>query len=124
MIQHLRNRQARRRGGFVFVTFVVGFALMLLGCKGDQQKPASSQPANSAPAVAAPNPADFDPPANVAAAAKVDGKRAIQYAQEIVNFGPRPIGSETHSKVEDYIKTKLQGLQIEEDKFTANTTAG
>jgi len=124
MIQHLRNRQFRCRGGFVFVTLVVGFALTLSACKGDQQKPASSQGANSAPAVAAPNPADFDPPANAPAAPKVDGKRAIQYAQEIVNFGPRPIGSETHRKVEDYIKSKLQGLQIEEDKFTANTTAG
>jgi glutaminyl-peptide cyclotransferase len=121
MIQHPMNRQANSRGGIlVLLILVVGTLLTLSGCKGDQQKPA----ANSAPAVAAPNAADFDPPANAAPAGKVDGKRAIQYAQEIVNFGPRPIGSDTHRKVEDYIKLHLQGIQVEEDKFTANTAAG
>jgi Zn-dependent M28 family amino/carboxypeptidase len=121
MIQHPGNRQANRRGGiFVLATVVVGSLLMLSSCKGDQQKPAPA----SAPPVAAPNAADFDPPASAPAAGKVDGKRAIHYAQEIVNFGPRPIASPTHLKVEDYIKTHLQGLQIEEDKFTANTAAG
>lgn len=122
MIQHLEDRQSRRRGGFVFVTLFVGFALVLSACKGEQQKPESSSPA-SAPAVAV-NAADYDPPASAPAAGKVDGKRAFQYAGDIVKFGPRPIGSDTHRKVEDYIKSHLQGMQIEEDKFTANTTAG
>jgi Zn-dependent M28 family amino/carboxypeptidase len=121
MIQHPMNRPVFSRGGvLVLVTLIVGSILMLSSCKGDQQKSAA---ASTAP-VAAPNPADFDPPASSPAAGKVDGKRAIQYAQEIVNFGPRPIGSDTHRKVEDYIKSHLQGSQIEEDKFTANTAAG
>ncbi|MDT8067908.1 MAG: M28 family peptidase [Terriglobia bacterium] len=70
------------------------------------------------------NPASYDPPANEPPAPKVDGKKAYQYAGEIVAFGPRPIGSETHRKVEQYIVSHLQGIQVEQDKFTANTAAG
>ena len=121
MIQHLRNRLATSRGGiFVLATLVVGSMLMLSSCKGDRQKPAPE----SAPAAATPNAADFDPPANAPAAGKVEGKRAIQYTKEIVDFGPRPVGSPTHIKVENYIKSNVQGLQVEEDKFTGNTVVG
>ena len=121
MIQHSFHRQVPRRGGAtVLVTLFVGSMLMWSGCKGDQQK-TEAKPA-SAPAVV--NAADFDPPAGAPPAPKVDSKRAFQYTKEIVAFGPRPIASDNHRKVEDYIKSHLQGTQIEEDKFTANTTAG
>jgi Zn-dependent M28 family amino/carboxypeptidase len=76
------------------------------------------------PKPASVNPASYDPPANDPPAPKVDGKKAYQYAGEIVAFGPRPIGSEAHRKVEDYIVSHLQGLQVEQDKFTAKTAAG
>ena len=33
----------------------------------------------------------------------------MQYAKEIVKFGPRPLGSANHKKVEDYIYSHLKG---------------
>jgi glutaminyl-peptide cyclotransferase len=57
-------------------------------------------------------------------APKVDSKRAMQYVREVVNIGPRSLGSPGHKKVQDYIKSKLQGDQVEDDVFTANTPAG
>jgi glutaminyl-peptide cyclotransferase len=57
-------------------------------------------------------------------APKVDSRRAMQYVREVVNIGPRSLGSPGHKKVQDYIKSKLQGDQVEDDVFTANTPAG
>jgi Zn-dependent M28 family amino/carboxypeptidase len=50
--------------------------------------------------------------------------RAMQYTKEIVAFGPRPIGSASHKKVEDYILSHLKGDDVEQDAFTVNTTEG
>lgn len=104
----------------MLVTLVVGSMLFWSACKGDQQK-AEAKPVSQPVTV---NAADYDPPAGTAPAPRVDGKRAFQYTSGIVAFGPRPIGSDTHRKVEEYIKSHLQGIEIEEDKFTANTAAG
>ena len=116
-----------RRGGVrVLVALLLGTMLLWPACKGDQTK-SLNQPAPTETTQAKPanvNPADYDPPANEPPAPKVDGKKAYQYAGEIVAFGPRPIGSDAHHKVEEYIKSHLQDAQIEEDKFTANTAAG
>jgi glutaminyl-peptide cyclotransferase len=56
--------------------------------------------------------------------AKVDGERAMKYLKEIVAFGPRPLGSATHKKVEDYILAHLKGDTVENDVFTADTPEG
>jgi Zn-dependent M28 family amino/carboxypeptidase len=128
MSEHpIQGQSMDRRGGVrVLVALLLGSMLMWPACKGDQTKSADqSAPLQPAPVKQATvNPADYDPPAGEPPAPKVDGKKAYQYAGEIVKFGPRPIGSDTHRKVEDYIKSHLQGTEIEEDKFTANTTAG
>jgi Zn-dependent M28 family amino/carboxypeptidase len=50
--------------------------------------------------------------------------RAMQYTKEIVAFGPRPIGSANHKKVEDYILLHLKGDDVEQDAFTVDTTEG
>lgn len=50
--------------------------------------------------------------------------RAMQYTKEIVAFGPRPIGSVNHKKVEDYILSHLKGVDVEQDAFTVDTTEG
>jgi glutaminyl-peptide cyclotransferase len=50
--------------------------------------------------------------------------RAMQYVKEIVAFGPRPIGSANHKKVEDYIQSHLKGDVIEDDSFTIDTSEG
>jgi Zn-dependent M28 family amino/carboxypeptidase len=50
--------------------------------------------------------------------------RAMQYVKEIVKFGPRPLGSANHKKVEEYIESHLKGDQVEDDSFTADTNLG
>jgi glutaminyl-peptide cyclotransferase len=53
-----------------------------------------------------------------------DGDRALQYVKDIVKFGPRPIGSENHKKVEDYLLSRLKADTVEHDDFTADTPEG
>ena len=48
----------------------------------------------------------------------------MQYVKEIVAFGPRPIGSKNHDKVEEYILSHLKGDQVEHDDFDINTSEG
>ncbi|HUK25341.1 MAG TPA: M28 family peptidase [Terriglobales bacterium] len=48
----------------------------------------------------------------------------MQYTREVVAFGPRPIGSENHKKLEQYIYARLKGDRVEDDVFTADTPAG
>ena len=48
----------------------------------------------------------------------------MQYVKEIVGFGPRPIGSESHKRVENYILGRLKGLEIEQDAFEVSTSEG
>ena len=50
--------------------------------------------------------------------------RAMRYVKEIVAFGPRPIGSANHKKVEDYIHSQLKGDLVEDDAFMIDTTEG
>ena len=50
--------------------------------------------------------------------------RAMKYVKEIVAFGPRPIGSANHKKVEDYILAHLKGDNVESDAFIADTPEG
>jgi len=53
-----------------------------------------------------------------------DGDRAMQYVKEIVKFGPRPLASANHKKVEDFIDAHLKGDDVEDDRFTADTPVG
>jgi Zn-dependent M28 family amino/carboxypeptidase len=48
----------------------------------------------------------------------------MQYVKEIVAFGPRPVASPNHKKVEDYITSYLKGDVVEHDVFTADTPEG
>lgn len=81
------------------------------------QTPASDTPVDTAlpklnlPPDAGPTPA-------------IDSARAMQYVKEIVAFGPRPIGSSNHTKVEDYILAHLKNDAVENDTFTADTPEG
>jgi glutaminyl-peptide cyclotransferase len=50
--------------------------------------------------------------------------RAMRYVKEIVAFGPRPLGSANHKKVEDYIHAHLKGDLVEDDDFTVGTSEG
>lgn len=48
----------------------------------------------------------------------------MQYVKEIVDFGPRPVGSPNHKKVEDFIASRLKSDTVENDSFTADTPEG
>lgn len=48
----------------------------------------------------------------------------MQYVKEIVAIGSRPVGSPGHAKLEQYILGKLKGVDVEQDKFTAQTPVG
>jgi len=54
----------------------------------------------------------------------INGERVMQYVKEIVAYGPRPIGSANHKKVEDYILAHLKGDDVEQDSFPADTPEG
>jgi hypothetical protein len=97
-------------------------ALALLACDRDKE---AAQSKNSDPTPAAQSsiePITF--PQDSGPLPQIDGARAMQYAKEIVKFGPRPLGSPNHKKVEDYLDNHLKGDQVEDDTFTAKTPVG
>ena len=100
-------------------------ALMLLLLAGSvacaKGKSVAASPGSSdqpAPAAADPAPAAPDTPPTF------DANRAMQYVKEIVAFGPRPIGSENHKKVENFILAHLKGDDVEQDPFEIHATEG
>jgi len=54
------------------------------------------------------------------------GTRALEYTRHAVDFGPRPSGSEANKKLQAYIlsQIKLDGCEVIEDAFTAQTPQG
>ena len=103
---------------------LLSFALTFIACDHEKEaSPAGAQtPARTVPAdTSLPKlslPSDSGPPPTI------DSARAFQYVKEIVAFGPRPIGSGNHRKVEDYITSHLKGDAVENDTFTADTPEG
>ncbi|MGI9101910.1 MAG: M28 family peptidase [Terriglobales bacterium] len=79
---------------------------------------------NDANVSAAPPASQPAAPAQAAALPHLDGQRAMQYTQEVVAFGPRPIGSPAHAKLQAYLREQLKGDHLVEDVFTAKTPAG
>src|ERR1700690_3204272 len=75
-------------------------------------------------------PATPDPDPTPAASAISDtppafnAARTMQYTKEICAFGPRPIGSENHKKVEAYILAHLKTDTVEQDNFEVTTQEG
>jgi len=99
------------------------FACVLVSLACERTKDAVQIQPEPAPAASAPSaplnlPPDSGPPP------AFDGERAMQYVKEIVKFGPRPLASPSHKKVEDYLDSHLKGDQVEDDTFTAETNIG
>ena len=99
------------------------FALALAGLCGCSQEKGTPQ-SGIAEAAARPDPAPAAVPDAGGSASRIDGQRAMKYVREVVGFGPRPIGSPAHKKLENYILAQLRGDQVESDEFTAQTPAG
>jgi Zn-dependent M28 family amino/carboxypeptidase len=90
-------------------------------CDGDKNITSAQTPAGASSessAIKLPFPADTEP------LPSIDSARAFQYIKDIVAFGPRPLGSANHKKVEDYILAHLKGDDVEQDSFTADTPEG
>src|SRR5260370_25867092 len=111
---------------FSIPVLLLAFASTLLSCDRDKDAAqAQGQPRTDSSTEGAKAstplltfPPDSGPPPTV------DGNRSIEYVKEIVAFGPRPIGSANHKKVEDYITSHLEGDAVEDDRFTADTPEG
>jgi len=100
-------------------------ALALAGFACDHaQDPAPAQLAPTAAQTAKTEDAPLNLPPDTGPPPKFDGDRAMQYVKEIVKFGPRPVGSANHKKVEEYILARLKGDDVENDIFTADTPVG
>ena len=69
-------------------------------------------------------PEDFDPTPQTPAALPVSGERAYKILKDFVALGPRFLGSPGHARAEQFILSHLEGAQIEQDTFTAQTPAG
>ncbi len=54
------------------------------------------------------------------------GSRAMEYVRQVVEFGPRPSGSEANKRQQQFILEKLRALDCEviEDDFVASTPIG
>jgi glutaminyl-peptide cyclotransferase len=81
----------------------------------------AAAPADPAPKVKS-TPTGVD--ATIEPPPEFNASRAMQYLKEIVAYGPRPIGSENHKKVENYILSHLKGDEVEQDAFEINTSEG
>jgi glutaminyl-peptide cyclotransferase len=97
-------------------TFTLLLSLLTLTSCAQAAAPADPAPKVTSTATGAEGTAE-DPP-------DFNASRAMQYLKEIVAYGPRPIGSENHKKVESYILSHLKGDNVEQDAFEINTSEG
>jgi peptidase M28-like protein len=105
--------------------FAVVLAIVACDRDKDSAQDKTSPPPESASAA---SPVTSGPaltlPPDSGASPGFDGDRAMQYVKDIVKFGPRPVGSANHKKVEEYIASQLKGDRVEDDTFTADTPEG
>ncbi|HWR36848.1 MAG TPA: M28 family peptidase [Clostridia bacterium] len=115
-----------KRGVMLAAILALCGTLAFSGCTRGQtdSSQAGANNVQAAAQAAQPNASDFDPPKDAPPAPRVDAKRAFQYVREVVDIGPRPIGSTGHQTLENYLRSKLKGVDVEEDAFTAQTPAG
>jgi Zn-dependent M28 family amino/carboxypeptidase len=106
-------------------TSALCLAILLAAAACNQSKNASAAaPSQTAVAPAENSPQTAAAPMPAGPPPSFDSARAMQYVKDIVAFGPRPIGSANHKKVEDYILAHLKGDTVEDDAFTIDTSEG
>lgn len=109
----------------VVLACVLGAGALTCGCS--QPKTADGRAAaklQTADAATSAQVLDASFPSDSAPLASINASRAFQYTKEVTGFGPRPIGSANHKKLEEYIHAHLKGDAVEEDSFTADTPEG
>jgi glutaminyl-peptide cyclotransferase len=109
-------------GKFTEVSIVLLCCLTLMACDRDEN---TAHAGAQAPASAAePVAPKLSLPPDSGPVPTIDPNRAMKYVKEIVAYGPRPLGSANHKKVEDYLLSHLKGDVVENDIFTADTPEG
>ena len=108
---------SRQSVWFVWVSSLL-LATTLSACSSKAAQTAEPISVTSSPGPAQPAVSE------ASSAPTVNSARAMQYIKEIVAFGPRPIGSANHKKLEQYIVSHLKGDHVEDDSFTADTPEG
>jgi len=104
---------------------ILGILLLACTLTGFSCSPDKNVVQGQAPAAATPAPsAPLNLPPDSGPLPVFDGVRAMQYVKEIVKYGPRPLGSANHKKVEDYLHAHVKGDSVEDDVFTADTPEG
>jgi Zn-dependent M28 family amino/carboxypeptidase len=94
--------------------------LILAACSSSTPAEAGKKAPSAAPAAA-----KTAPPAAVQGPLPtINSGRAWRYVKDVIAFGPRPIGSANHKKLENYIIKQLKNDQVEDDAFVADTPAG
>jgi glutaminyl-peptide cyclotransferase len=116
----MRKRKMGKK--IVVRVLLLSISLAIVAC--DQDRDATSVKAQAPTAVPATAPPKLVLPPDSGPPPAIDSARAMQYVKEVVAFGPRPVGSANHKKVEDYITSHLKGETVEEDTFTADTPEG
>ena len=109
-----------------FWILLVGLLLVGLACNPSKDAAQEKDKSQSAPSIRTADTAlpTLSFPPESCPPPTFDPNRAMQYVKEIVAFGPRPVGSANHKKVEDYITSHLKGDTVEDDAFTADTPEG
>jgi len=115
--RHTTARLARILAGILLIVSVV-----LPACT-KQKGAAAASPQNTAPPAQAVLDKSALPP-DTGPTPAFDANRSFQYIKEIVAFGPRPIGSENHKKVENYILSHLKDDNVEQDAFSITPSQG
>ena len=113
----------RSTGKLIFaVVACLILSVAFLACAREKDAAAAPKEAGSA---SAPNPTDpSGASSDLGARPSFNSTRAMQYVKEIVAFGPRPIGSANHKKVEEYILSHLKGDAVEDGAFSIDTSEG
>jgi Zn-dependent M28 family amino/carboxypeptidase len=113
---------------FLLTSLLALIAAVTMACSKQQQQPseasAAVKPAAATSAAPSPSAASSGDSASSAPKPDINGNHVMQYVKEVVAFGSRPPGSPGHAKLEQYIVAKLKGVDVQQDKFTAQTPVG
>ena len=122
--------KSRRIASSLFTGLLVLIVATIVGCNKSQQTPSEASAGATPTAATSDTPSSPRPSSSSADSASnapkpdINGNHVMQYVKEVVAFGSRPPGSPGHAKLEQYIVNKLNGVDVEQDKFTAQTPVG
>jgi glutaminyl-peptide cyclotransferase len=115
----------RKLSGINFVPILLlSLAVTLCACDRDQNTDQVGAQTAAPAASSETTVSKLSLPPDTGPSPAIDSTRAFQYVKEIVAFGPRPLGSANHKKVEDYLLAHLKDDEVENDTFTADTPEG